>query len=232
MTNKHTILIVEDEPRLADLMASYLQAAHMETRHVGNGNDVIPFVRKEPPSLILLDLGLPGRDGLDLCRELRTFTQVPIIMITARVEEIDRLLGLELGADDYVCKPFSPREVVARIKAILRRGAISLPATQETITGLRLDEPAFRAFLDGHDLSLTPVEFRLLKSFSTTPGRVFSRSQLLDQLHDDNRAVTDRTVDAHVKNLRQKLESVRSGGETLIQSVYGVGYRMEDPKSW
>ncbi|HAU28842.1 MAG TPA: two-component system response regulator BaeR [Rhodospirillaceae bacterium] len=231
MTEQRPILIVEDEPKLAALLASYLHAAHHETRHLSNGLDVVPFVKKEPPALILLDLGLPGRDGLDICRDLRTFTNIPLIMITARAEEIDRLLGLELGADDYICKPFSPREVVARIKAILRRTGAPVPEAGTAIPGLILDTDAFRATLDGHDLSLTPVEFRLLKVLATAPGRVFSRSQLLDHLHDDNRAVTDRTVDAHVKNVRQKLETARPGAENLIHSIYGVGYRMEAPEA-
>ncbi len=167
---------------------------------------------------------LPGRDGLEVCRELRTFTEVPIVMVTARVEEVDRLLGLELGADDYICKPFSPREVVARVRAILRRvqrGAVPLDSL-----GLRIDEQTHRAEFRGQPLDLTPVEFRLLKTLAASPGRVYSRQQLLDNLYADHRIVTDRTVDSHIKNLRRKLQLV-SPEQELIQSIYGVGYKLE-----
>lgn len=179
-----------------------------------NGLEVVPTVRAQEPDLILLDLMLPGCDGLEVCRELRTFSDVPIIMVTARVEEIDRLLGLDLGADDYICKPFSPREVVARARAILRRR----PLAARTEQGLSLDESI--------ELDLTPVEFRLLSCLAASPGRVFSRDQLLDRLYDDHRVVTDRTVDSHVKNLRRKLEQI-DPEQSLIHSIYGVGYKLE-----
>ena len=149
---------------------------------------------------------LPGRDGLEVCRELRTFSEVPIVMVTARVEEIDRLLGLEIGADDYICKPFSPREVVARVRAILRRAQRG--AAAPAATGFTIDEAQYRAAFDGRALDLTPVEFRLLNTLAAAPGRVFSRQQLLDNLYDDHRVVTDRTVDSHIKNLRRKLDEV------------------------
>jgi two-component system response regulator BaeR len=165
----------------------------------------------------LLDLMLPGRDGLEICRELRTFTDIPIVMVTAKVEEIDRLVGLDLGADDYVCKPFSIRELVARVRAILRR-------PRSAPTGLSVDE--HRATLDGKELDLTPVELRLLRTLASSPGRVFPRERLLERLYEDHRVVTDRTVDAHVKNLRRKLEEVRPG-EELVRSIYGVGYKLE-----
>lgn len=217
------ILVVEDEPKLASLLADYLHAAGYATEILADGREVVPTVKTNPPALILLDLMLPGRDGLEVCRELRAFSDVPIIMVTARVEEIDRLLGLELGADDYVCKPFSPREVVARIKAILRR----VERSDSAITGgLIIDDASYRAMLDGQPLELTPVEFRLLKTLAAAPGRVYTRDQLLDRLYDDHRVVTDRTVDSHVKNLRRKLEQVRPG-QDVIRSIYGVGYRLE-----
>ena len=181
---------------------------------------MVPWVRANAPALILLDLMLPGRDGLEICRELRTFTDVPIVMVTAKVEEIDRLIGLDLGADDYVCKPFSARELMARVRAILRR-----PRAQAAM-GLVLREEEHRAELDGQHLELTPVEFRLLRTLVSVPGRVFSRDKLLEHLYQDHRVVTDRTVDAHVKNLRRKLEDIRPGGE-LIRSIYGVGYKLE-----
>jgi len=216
------ILIVEDEPQLAELLADYLRAADFEPSVLHDGRQVVPWVRDHPPDLLLLDLMLPGEDGMSVCRELRKFSEVPIVMVTARVEEIDRLLGLELGADDYICKPFSPREVVARVKAILRRAA---PAARQA-PGLEIDPQAYRASLDGRVLDLTPVEFRLLATLAATPGRVFSRNQLVDRLYQDHRVVTDRTVDTHVKNLRRKMAMVRPG-EELIRSVYGVGYRLE-----
>lgn len=184
---------------------------------------MIPAVRAEPPDLILLDLMLPGRDGLDICRELRGFSNVPVIMMTARVDEIDRLLGLELGADDYICKPYSPREVVARCKAVLRRLHPPEPAAAPALS---IDADAWRARYHGVELDLTPVEFRLLRTLARAPGRVFSREQLLDGLYDDHRVVTDRTVDSHVKNLRRKLEQA-APGEPPIRSIYGVGYRFD-----
>ena len=213
------ILIVEDEPKLAALEADYLKASGFEPHQIADGREVVPWVRAHRPDLILLDLMLPGRDGLEICRELRTFTDVPIVMVTAKVEEIDRLIGLDLGADDYVCKPFSARELVARVKAILRRR----PASE---SGLILNEEKHEALFDGRRLELTPVEFRLLRALAGAPGRVFARDKLLAQLYDDHRVVTDRTVDAHVKNLRRKLEEVRPGQE-LVRSIYGVGYRLE-----
>lgn len=191
---------------------------------MADGNAVLPRIREQPPELLLLDLMLPGRDGLDICRELRRFSSLPVIMVTARVEEIDRLLGLELGADDYICKPFSPREVVARVKTVLRRtqGEMAVAVS----SALQVDELHYSAQLDGETLELTPVEFRLLKTLAAAPSTIFSREQLLDQLYEDHRVVTDRTVDSHIKNLRRKLEQVRPG-EDLIRSIYGVGYRLQ-----
>jgi two-component system response regulator BaeR len=214
------ILIVEDEAKLAALEADYLRAEGFAPHTIANGLEVVPWVRTHAPHLILLDLMLPGRDGLEICRELRTFSDVPIVMVTARVEEIDRLIGLDLGADDYVCEPFSARELVARVKAILRR-----PRNQAS-TGLVLHEEEHRAELDGRAIDLTPVEFRLLRTLASTPGRVFSRDKLLEHLYAYHRVVTDRTVDAHVKNLRRKLEEVRPGQE-LVRSIYGVDYKLE-----
>jgi two-component system response regulator BaeR len=211
------ILIVEDEPKLAALESDYLKSQGYETHCIADGLEVAPWVRANAPDLILLDLMLPGRDGLEVCRELRTFTDVPIVMVTAKVEEIDRLVGLEIGADDYVCKPFSIRELVARVRAILRR-------PRSAPTGLVLGEQS--ATLDGKTLDLTPVEFRLLRALASSPGRVFPRERLLERLYEDHRVVTDRTVDAHVKNLRRKLEEVRPG-EELVRSIYGVGYKLE-----
>jgi two-component system response regulator BaeR len=218
------ILIVEDQPKLASLLHDYLVAAGYQAQCLSNGLDVVPAVRADKPSLILLDIMLPGRDGLEVCRDLRSFSDVPIVLITARIEESDRLQGLDLGADDYICKPFSPREVVARVKAILRRG----PLIEEEVKAPRLivDPDHFRATLDGIDLGLTPVEMRLLHTLANAPGRVFSRDQLMDKLYFDHRVVTDRTVDSHIKNLRRKLDLV-SSDEEIVQSIYGVGYTLK-----
>lgn len=218
------VLIVEDEAKLASVLSDYLQTAGYTTRCVSNGLDVAAAVHAERPALVLLDLTLPGKDGVDVCREIRAFSDTPIVMVTARVEEVDRLLGLDLGADDYICKPFSPREVVARVRTILRRarnhaGAVEIP-------GLALDDQGQRARFNGQWLELTAVEFRLLQVLAKAPGRVFSRDQLLNALYPDHRLVADRTVDSHVKNLRRKLHQADSTHE-LVRSVYGVGYKIE-----
>ncbi|MBK1647656.1 response regulator [Rhabdochromatium marinum] len=230
-----TVLIVEDELALAEVLAEYLHAAAFAVDCLSDGLAVVPYVQERAPDLIVLDLMLPGRDGLEICRELRTFTNVPIIMVTARVEEIDRLLGLELGADDYVCKPFAPREVVARVKAQLRRvemltqAAASIPglaSAPEQSRGLRLDADRLEVCVGTRALQLTLVEFRLIDTLSRHPGHIYSRARLIERLYDDNRVVTERTVDTHVKNLRKKLAAVFDG-QQFIQSVYGVGYRYE-----
>jgi two-component system, OmpR family, response regulator BaeR len=218
------ILVVEDEPKLAALLVDYLRVSAFETLALAEGTSVVPWVRKEPVDLILLDIMLPGRDGLEICREIRTFSQVPIIMITARVEEIDRVLGLELGADDYICKPFSPREVVARVKAVLRR-ARGGPATLEP--ELVLEETTFQAKLRGRDLELTAVEFKLLKLLVENPGRIYGREQIMTRIYPDDRFVNDRTVDSHIKKLRKKIQAIEPRAE-FIQSVYGVGYKFEE----
>lgn len=219
------ILIVEDEPRMAALLADYLQASGYTSQWIANGLEAVPSVKARRPDLVLLDVMLPGQDGMSVCRELRQFSEVPVIMLTARVEEADRLMGLELGADDYICKtPFSPREVVARVKALLRRSGY---AAREP-SPLQIDVQAYKAAWQGATLDLTPVEFRLLKALAEARGRVLSRDKLLDFVHADQRAVTDRAVDSHVKNLRRKLHAA-SGGQELIRSIYGVGYRLDLP---
>lgn len=215
------ILLVEDEPKLAALVADYLRAGGYTVDHLADGLAVIPAIRQGQYDLVLLDLMLPGRDGLDICRELRGFSHMPLIMMTARVDEIDRLLGLELGADDYICKPFSPRELVARVKAVLRRSGGQAPSL-----GLELDARAFQARYKGVALELTPVEFRMLAALAARPGQVLSRDQLMNHIYQDHRVVADRTVDSHVKNLRRKLTAVTPGHDP-IRSVYGVGYSLE-----
>lgn len=218
-----SVLIVEDEEKLARLLADYLEQSGYQVACLGDGDLVLPWVRAHSPDLVLLDLMLPNRDGLSICREIRSFSELPIIMITARVEEIDRLLGLELGADDYVCKPFSPREVVARVRSVLRRTGPQQPAP---VTGLLLDGQRYRASLNGRDLDLTAVEFNLLQLLYSAPGRIYSRSQLMDRIYPDERVVSDRTIDSHIKKLRKKIAAV-APDEELIHSLYGVGYKFE-----
>ena len=222
------ILVVEDADELAGVLIDYLQAAGYQTEWHKTGGAVVERVRTDPSALILLDLMLPEKDGMTICTEFRRFSEIPIIMVTARVEEIDRLLGLELGADDYICKPYSPREVLARVKAILRRAQAGTLSMQSTDTALVIDEATHEASLDEQAMDLIPAEFRLLARLNASPGVLFTRGQLLDGIHNDHRIVIDRTVDTHIKNLRRKLKAIR-GEETIIRSIYGVGYRLDPP---
>ncbi|MBK5964770.1 two-component system response regulator BaeR [Thiocystis minor] len=226
--NNHTsplILIVEDEERLAALVADYLKAAGYRAQWLSEGSSAVDWIRDQRPDLILLDLMLPGKDGLTICREVRSVSQTPIIMTTARVEEIDRLLGLELGADDYVCKPYSPRELVARVKAVLRRTQV--PERTPAAGALELLTDRLRVRAGTREIELTAVEFALLETLHAAPGRIFSRDRLMDRIYRDQRIVSDRTIDSHVKKLRRKLAGLLPERE-LIHSVYGVGYRYED----
>lgn len=224
------ILVVEDDPAIAALLLDYLTHAGYAPEACADGLQAWQrFERDGPWAALILDLMLPGLDGLQLCQRVRARSSVPILMATARVDEFDRLLGLDIGADDYLCKPYSPREVVARIRALLRRAegrlvgqaGAELPGSG----GYVHDEAGQRIGWQGQWLGLTPVEYRLLRTLLQQPGRVFERVQLLDQLHQDEfRDVSDRAVDSHIKNLRRKIEALR-GGASGIQSVYGVGYR-------
>ncbi|WP_413698921.1 response regulator [Psychromonas sp. KJ10-10] len=217
----NSILIVEDEVKLANLLADYFKLTAYQPNLIHHGDQVIDWVKSNQPDAILLDIMLPGKDGIQLCKEIRQFSNVPILMVTAKVDEIDRLLGLELGADDYICKPFSPREVVARVKAVLRR-------TQKVETEnslFSLDEHRLVVHYDGHEISLTSVEFQLLKPLYSKPGRIFTREQLMNNMYSDNRIVNNRTIDSHIKKLRRKLSDISDGAD-LIQSVYGAGYRL------
>lgn len=220
------VLIVEDEQKIAALLRDYLEQSGYRTHWINNGDDVGDWVHANNPDLVLLDVMLPGKDGLTVCREVRSFSAAPIIMITAKVDEIDRILGLELGADDYICKPFSPREVVARANAILRRLRTTHVEVGDVYRGISLNKDRFQATINGLPADLTPVEFRLLEMLVAQPGRVFSRDQLMNQIYLDGRVVSDRTVDSHVKNLRQKIEPMIDG-EEVIRSIYGVGYKLE-----
>lgn len=226
---KH-VLIVEDEIDLATLLKDYLIHNGFDTRIETDGAKVEAAVRDFNPDLILLDLMLPNRDGLSLCKEIRSKSQVPIIMVTAKVEEIDRLLGLELGADDYICKPYSPREVIARVKAVLRRSDTTTDQTLSANSPLQMDENTLGVQLYGKALDLTAVEFRLLQTLSSDPRRIFSREQLMDNMYQDHRIVNDRTIDSHINKLRKKL-STASPDHEVIHSVYGVGYKFELPHS-
>ncbi|WP_019614632.1 response regulator [Psychromonas ossibalaenae] len=221
---KKTILVVEDEPSLAAVLCEYFSQSGFQTHIIDNGLEVIDWVKLHQPDLLILDLMLPQRNGLDIFRELRTFSQVPVVMATARIDEIDRLVGLELGADDYICKPYSPREVVVRVKNILRRSGDENTAQQQS-SGLCIDDKKMQAVINEQPVPLTPAEFRLLSFFNKHPEQVFSREQLMTQIYDDNRIVTDRTIDSHIKNLRRKLQDISADSE-YIKSIYGVGYKL------
>lgn len=228
------ILIVEDEPSLAVLLQEYLQHNGLTSAVVSDGAIAIEAIKHHQPRLIILDLMLPNKSGLDIYRELRTFSQIPVVMATAKVDEIDRLIGLELGADDYICKPYSPREVVARVKNVLRRSQASqtvlnsedIPCVAESQQKLSLNEMQMRARIDGEIVSLTPAEFKLLLHLSDHADVVFNRDQLIDRIYSDGRVVTDRTIDSHIKNLRKKILAINPEYD-WIKSVYGVGYRFE-----
>lgn len=224
------VLVVEDEPKIAALLCDYLNAAGYQARSLGDGLAALQAIQEQPPAVLLLDVMLPGMDGLELCRALRQFSSLPVLMLSARVDELDRLLGLELGADDYLCKPFSPREVVARVRALLRRAEGRLPgmgsAPRALAGGFSIDEAGQRLFWQQQQLPLTTLEFRLMRLMLAQPGRVFSRSQLLEQLHEDFRDVSDRVIDSHVKNIRRKLAALEPA-QDCISAVYGVGYRLD-----
>ena len=221
---KH-VLIVEDEKKLADVLVQYLEKESFRITHFESGLDVVDWVKDNQPNIILLDLMLPDINGKELCKEIRQFSSIPIIMVTAMIDEIDRLIGLELGADDYVCKPFSPKEVVARVKALIRRteGEYNESKIYETF---EVSDETYSIKYKQNKLDLTPVEFRLLKMFLESPGRVFNRDQILDKIFADGRIVLDRTVDTHVKNLRHKLK-IASPDHDYIRSIYGIGYSFE-----
>ena len=227
-----TILVVDDEPKIVALARDYLEHAGFAVLTAVDGPAALDSVHRHHPDLVILDLGLPGLDGLDVTRRIRRDSDVPVIMLTARDDELDKLLGLELGADDYLTKPFSPRELVARVRAVLRRAdAGSERAADEIVRAgeLTLDVPRMRAELDGRTIDLTPTEFQLLAALARQPGRIFTRSQLLDALHGVAFESYERAIDTHVKNIRRKLEP-DPRRPVHILTVYGVGYRFADDR--
>jgi len=222
-----TILVVDDEPKITRLVRDYLEGAGFTVVTAADGQEALMRVRTEHPDLVVLDLGLPGLDGLDVTRRLRRESDLPIIMLTARDDETDKVIGLELGADDYVTKPFSPRELVARVRAVLRRRDRGGSDDQLRAGGLTLDVPRMRLDVDGRSVELTATEFSLLAAMARQPGRVFTRSQLLDAIHGVAFESYERAIDAHVKNIRRKVEPDPHDPRYLL-TVYGVGYRLAD----
>ena len=218
------ILVVEDDVKIAQVLLDYLRAEGFEALSVSDGRQAVHYVERTPPLMMILDLNLPGLDGIGVCQEVREFSDLPILMLTARIDEHDRLLGLDSGADDYVCKPFSPLEVMARVRAAVRRVDGQLKTSMWVI-----DDAAQIIRWQDQPLDLTTVEFRMLSSLLQQPGRVFSRTQLLDKVHEDQRSVSDRAIDSHVKNLRRKLRQVDPEND-CIASVYGAGYRFDPPE--
>jgi two-component system alkaline phosphatase synthesis response regulator PhoP len=225
-----TILIVEDEPQIARLVRDYLEHAGFAVLVAGDGDGALHQVRAAKPDLMVLDLGLPGLDGLDVTRTVRAFSAMPIIVLTARGDEADRIVGLELGADDYMVKPFSPKELVARVRAVLRRteGTQQAPDVVRA-ADLVIDVPAMRVSAAGQRVDLTPTEFQLLLALARRPGRVLTRGQLLEAVRGVALESYERAIDAHVKNIRRKLEA-HEGAPSYVETVYGVGYRFAEER--
>ena len=222
------ILIVDDDPHIRQVLAFALQKAGWSTLEAGDGEEGLALAAARKPDLIILDINMPKMDGLEVCRRLRSEGDVPILFLSSRDDEIDRVLGIELGADDYVVKPFSPREIVARVTAILRRSSGRAATSIDTIAlhhgKLALDVEGWRASWDGAEVPLTVTEFTLLKALASAPARVFTRDMIIDQLHGPGFAITDRTIDSHIRNLRAKFMGL--GGPDLIETRAGVGYRL------
>ena len=225
-----TILVVDDEPRIVQLVRDYLERAGFEVLVAGDGPSALATIAQRRPDLVVLDLGLPGLDGLDVTRRVRATSAVPIVMLTARSDETDTLVGLELGADDYVTKPFSPRELVARIRAVLRRAeGAARPAERIAVGDVELDLPRMRLTVAGRRVELTPTEFQIVATLAREPGRIFTRAQLLDAVHGVAFESYERAIDAHVKNIRRKLEP-DPRAPRHVQTVFGVGYRFAEPE--
>jgi DNA-binding response OmpR family regulator len=226
-----TILVVDDEPRIVQLVRDYLERAGFEVLVAADGPAALAAIAQRRPDLVVLDLGLPGLDGLDVTRRLRATSSIPIVMLTARSDETDTLVGLELGADDYVTKPFSPRELVARVRAVLRRAeGAARPTDRIAVGDVELDVPRMRVTVGGSRVELTPTEFQILATLARQPGRIFTRAQLLDAVHGVAFESYERAIDAHVKNIRRKLEP-DPRAPRYLQTVFGVGYRFAEPSA-
>lgn len=224
---KQKILIVEDEIHIAEVLIAYCKNNGFNVHHLSCGSGVVDYVKTNSVDLVLLDLMLPDIDGLEICKQLRLFSQLPIIMVTAKSEEIDRLFGLEFGADDYICKPFSPREVIARIKAVLRRFSNTVSQQDSHIiehSGFEMDTEKYKVSFKGHFLDLTPIEFKILALFLKNIERVFSRDEIMNKVYSDTVDVSDRNIDTHIKNIRKKIQHVSLSANPIC-SVYGVGYK-------
>ena len=222
------ILVIDDEPKIIQLTQDYLENAGFSVISAGDGERALAVIRDEQPDLVVLDLGLPGMDGLDVCRSIRKTSNLPIIMLTARDEETDKLVGLELGADDYITKPFSPKELVARVRSVLRRSELVQEGREVFRVGdVTLDLPRMQVTVSGEEIELTATEFQLLQALASQPGRIFTRSQLLNAVHGVAIESYERAIDAHIKNIRRKLEPYPHEPR-YIQTVYGVGYRFSD----
>ena len=217
-----TVVVVEDDLEIADILQKYLQAAELEVKHFADGAGVVEWVKQYQPAVMLLDIDLPTKQGTDVCREIRQFSQLPIIMTTAKVEEVDRLIGLEIGADDYVCKPYSVKELVARVKVQLRR--LNQQAQHNAM--LQVDPDAFRVGYQGQSVELTAIEFKLFYLLYSHPNRIYSRGQIMDLVYQDYRDVSERTVDSHIRNVRSKLARFSLQSD-IIRSIYGAGYKFE-----
>ncbi len=224
-TPKHSVLVVEDDRKISDLLLNYLRASGYEATAAYDGRDALRMVKECAPDAVILDWMLPGLDGIGVCQAVRAFSDVPILMLTARIDEVDRLLGLDTGADDYVCKPFAPREVIARVRALLRRAEGRVKSSSRP---WEVDDASFRISWRGQWLPLTRIEFMMFRLLLSRPGRVYSRDQLLASVHDSQRDISDRAIDTHVKNLRKKVQVVEPRTD-CIASVYGVGYRFDLP---
>lgn len=220
------VLVVEDDRKISELLLNYLRAAGYAAIPVYDGRDAVQVISLKTPDAVILDWMLPGLDGIGVCKAVRAFSDVPILMLTARVDELDRLLGLDTGADDYVCKPFAPREVVARVRALLRRAGGRVKTLPHPWA---VEDTSFRISWLGQWLPLTRIEFMMFRTLLARPGRVFSREQLLTSAHESQRDISNRAIDTHIKNLRKKVQAIEPGND-CITSVYGVGYRFDIPE--
>jgi two-component system response regulator BaeR len=224
-TPSHRVLVVEDDRKISELLLNYLRASGFEAEAACDGRDALRRIEHLAPDAVILDWMLPGLDGIGVCKAVRAFSDVPILMLTARIDEVDRLLGLDTGADDYVCKPFAPRELIARVHALLRRAEGRVMSSSKP---WEIDDASFRISWRGQWLALTRIEFMMFRLLLSRPGRVYSRDQLLATVHDSQHDISDRAIDTHIKNLRKKVQTVEPGRD-CIASVYGVGYRFDIP---